>query len=348
MFKAKHLIEEGAPSVEEFQKLYGLIGEFRSSKPYEVLGSDNCFGIRRESGDIIWCIVMGMAGEEYGISLFYGDKSLGAFYDLVTNPPCPDMAPFRNLDGTYFNLVNKKELEAADLNVLEKNGFTTYGRGRGWALIRRYLPGHVMSEEISSRDLQALVLFLEQIPAVCDDLRNREVVWNFDGEGGAYPVLEIRGGERHWEVVEPDYSPELGDIPAADPFKANRMLKMKSTESDIFIGAPMLFTPIEEQNPPSLPECMILVDTGTGAILTFNIFEYGSDYNLQRINAIVDFFVDAEFRPERILVESEVLAKALSALFINSDTEVILIAPPEAYYDTLDELLGMMNGSFGV
>lgn len=344
MSKAKHIIEEGAPSIEEFQKLYKLIGEFRSSKPYEMLGSDNCFGIRQESGEIIWCIVMGMAGQEFGISLFYGEKSLGTFLDLIKDPNCPDMKAFRTLNGTYFNLVNKKDLEPAELKILEQNQFSTYGRGKGWALIRRYLPGHVMSEEISSRDMSAFCQALEVIPHVCDDFHNREIVWNFDSESESYPVVTIENGKRNWEVIEPDYTLDPGTTPTADPFKANRLTKIKSAESDIFIGAPMLFTPIEEQTPASLPECLIMIDTGTGAIISFNIFEYGSDYNQQRIDTIIDFLIESEMRPERIIVESEVLATCLTELFKSSNTEVIHVSAPEAYYQTLEELLGMISG----
>ncbi len=345
----KHLITEGIPSNAQYQTLYSLIGEFRAEKPYTHIGSEYCFGIRQESkgeelGDIHWCVIMGKGGEEFGASIFYSDQSLDAFYTLVNDPRCPDSFPFRDLDGTYFNLVNKKELDTVDIANFKEREFTTYGRGKGWPLVRRYLPGHIMSEFITEKDINATVQLIQLLPSIISDIKSRKVSFESESEEEQFPVLSVdTNGKRHWEMVEPQFDSKPIEQVKYDNFRANRAKKLKMKEQGIFIGSPLLFAPTGEVMPPILPEALFVINADNGVIMDFKIIEYGNDYNLERINSFIGSLIDWEFRPNIILVDNEHLVKPLEEIFNGTDTDVLCVDSPEPYFEMLDEMMMMMN-----
>ncbi len=341
----KHLEIEGAPSTKEFQSLYSAIGKFREEKLYQLIGSEYCFGIAQDDGTTHWCVIMGQGGQEFGASIFYGDQSLDAFYKLVEDPNCPDSFPMRTLNGTYFNLVNKSDLESVDVKELKEREFSTYGRGKGWPLVRRYLPHHTVSELVSTKDIAATEELLELLPSIISDFL--EEVLQFDENNIEFPILTIsKDGKRVWKQVEPQFEIETDEKISFDPFKANRVKKLPNNEKTIFIGTPLLLTPITEQNPPSLPEGMLIVDTENGMVLNFAILDFGSKYNEERISKLVEHFIEMESRPERILIENSSLMEPLEQIFASTETEIVEIAPPEAYYQMLDEMLSMMNSGY--
>ncbi len=336
----KHLTDEGVPSTKEYQELYAAIGNFRETKPYIHIGSENCFGIREENGEIRWVIILGQAGEEFGISIFYGDRSFNSFYDLLDNQNSPDLYPFRTLNGCYFNLVNKSDLEKEDIQNLKEREFTTFGRGKGWPLLRRYLPHHVMTHLATQKDIKAMLHTLTVLPEVISDLQNE--CFSFDLE--LSPVLSFDSeGNRVWEMVEPQFDEEIAEDVSYDPFIANRIQSLPASEQELFIGSPLLFIPIGTEDPLTLPETVALVDTASGMIVDFGILEHGDNYNALRISRIIEYCITNESTPSTILVDNLHLVEPLTEIFKKCDTEVIHINTPEPFLEMLSEMVEMMN-----
>lgn len=340
--KPEHIKREGAPSQEELQTLLSLIGEFRASKPYETIDSSEYFGIKQEDGSIVWCIIMGQAGIELGLSLFYGNRSFESFMELLEDPQHPDCYPFRYLDGVYFNLVNKKELEDEDLANLSALNFKTYGRGNGWPLIRRYIPGHITSEMISKRDCDAMTQLLRLLPQIEKDYRAGNMKW-VDSIDELYPVLSVTDDGIEWDSLSPEVP--LEDIRISlDEFTEAKLPKCKAVGNSLFVGSPMLFMPIEDTNPPTLPEASVIMDASSGMVLDFSFIEEKSDLHESRAKNVAAFLLKEGVRPAEIVFDCDVLADYFGKIYHNTDTTIDCYPSPDFYLDMLDEMVMMSSG----
>lgn len=342
MKKPVHFKEEGTPTQKDITALLSLIGQFRTEKLYNEIGSADIFGIRQEDGAIHWCTVLGQGGMEFGLSVFYGNKSLEAFKELVEDPQCPDCYPFRDLNGVYFNLVNKSDMEQEDMAYLEKVHFKTYGRGKGWPLIRRYLPNHAMSAHFSKKDCNALGETLALLPAVIEDYKAGKLEWKDLEDKELFPVLSIKGEKRLWTLENPAIDVEEIEV-SLDEFTEAKLAKLQLLKTSLFIGNPMLYMPIESSTPPQLPEATVIVDMSTGMILNFGMHETHEDIHLQRAQSIAHFLLEKSVRPEELVFDDPILANCFHNIFKKSNTKIDCYPTPDVFYDMLDEMTQMMG-----
>lgn len=344
--KPIHFESEGEYSKAEFLNLIEKIGEFRNEKPYERIGGDYAIGIRQKNGETLWCSVMGEAGMEFGVSVFYGFDSFNAFYDFAETQNMADVAPMRKMNSCYFNLHNKTELETCDKNLYKELGFTGFGRGKGWPYIRRYLPGHVPTEHLSRRDVASLTFVLTHLASLLDSIESNEIKWDDSRGYEQWPIATIsESGEISWEYIGSEDEITIEKPIVIDPFMKKRLLKLPRKGIDgIFVGSPILFIPIAEVNPPVLSEMMFFIDASNGMVLDHAVLTPAdASFDEQRVKRVCAFLADRGERPENFFFDNTLLAESFSGVFDDCSTIVDHIEAPEAYHEMLTEMSMMMN-----
>lgn len=147
-------------------KLFLNIKEFSKIKAWEWLGDTDIFGIKFEELDeIIFCCVLGNAGETFGISLYFGVEELITYFELLNgNYDFPEEALHINKTTTiYFN--NRNELRNEEYNLIRLSGVKFRGKNQ-WPSIRIFNPGFKpKSLNIDDYELiQTLIKLFEVLP----------------------------------------------------------------------------------------------------------------------------------------------------------------------------------------
>lgn len=340
-----HIKKDGAPTEAELQELLSLIGEFRSNKYYEGISGDEFFGIKQKDGTVNWCSVMGQAQMEFGVSIFHGNKSLEAFEDLLGDPHSPDCFFFRDLDGVFFNLGSKKELAAEQLEILSELNFKTYGRGNGWPQLSTYVPGHAISAHLSRKNVRALIQLLTHLPEIIADYKAKKMKWVDTIEEERLPVLSIQKGNRVWESLPYDSflfddDDDFEEV-CIDEFSAAKLPSLKPVGNSLFIGAPLLYMPIGETNPPYLPEALAIMDAQSGMVLHFELLPQSEDSTLLRAQEIAKFLISEGVKPAELLFDDDLLCDCFDTIYDGSGTEVTILVAPDFYTEMLEEMAAM-------
>lgn len=97
-------------------------GEFNRRKLWQRFTNFDCFGVRIAGHDeVILGVVLGNAGEEYGLSLFRGPNAAGAFAALLDSDGLGDDA-LNEMDMLGFSTLAFGELPPEDQTLMRKAG----------------------------------------------------------------------------------------------------------------------------------------------------------------------------------------------------------------------------------
>jgi hypothetical protein len=97
-------------------------GEFNSRKLWKRFTNSDCFGVRIAGEDeLILGVVLGGAGEEYGLSLFRGPKAAASFAALLDSEGLVDDV-VEDMDMLSFTMVAFGDLPPEDQSLMRKVG----------------------------------------------------------------------------------------------------------------------------------------------------------------------------------------------------------------------------------
>jgi len=140
------------PTDAEWQRLYQAALQFQEQAPWTRLTDADLFAVERpETGDAIYCAVMGAAGLEYGLLACRGARGLLA-YLLMANDALDSDEAVLVQDSLSLTFGDRSDSDEADRAVHAALSLRFRGRG-AWPVFRshrpHYLPSHLRQGEAS-------------------------------------------------------------------------------------------------------------------------------------------------------------------------------------------------------
>ncbi|MEF8823151.1 MAG: hypothetical protein V5A74_03455 [Desulfohalobiaceae bacterium] len=114
---------------------------FLAERPWEVITEETIFGVwDPESGQILYCTILGLLGEVFGLAAYPGPQGLRAHLRM-RNSDYRGVEPHFYLYSHLISFENKPELSKKDHRLL-KDLRRSYRGGR-WPQFRTYRPGYM-------------------------------------------------------------------------------------------------------------------------------------------------------------------------------------------------------------
>ncbi|TDG00532.1 DUF7309 domain-containing protein [Paenibacillus piri] len=266
------------PSVTQWKHLYEAAAGFKRAGCWDWMTSGHLFGVANPAnGEIGYCSIMGNGGEMFGMAVYLGTEGLETFVGMLTDSLGED--PLYAQYCLMLSFDDRKELYPQELKQIKELGLSFRG-AKSWPTFRFYEPGFLPMPLASGEQVDFLTLALQQALEVARSYRDDpDALLEGEGESILTRTALPSAGGLDWasEWLEPK-PVEESSIPTAEPVDELRLAKIKRKlqgragvwEIDCFY-LPM---PIKEKGErPYYPMACLIVDQGTGQILSFEFIE---------------------------------------------------------------------------
>jgi hypothetical protein len=324
---------EKSPQIEEWRNLYKSIVELKDISPWEWLEESDLFAIQSpETNEIGFVSVMGMIGEHYAISVYLGEKGLYGFWNLQQS--APDMISHQMLleiPQLQASFENRTFLHSKDRDLIKTLGFTFRGK-QSWPMFRSYRPGF-FPWFLNSDEARFLRSVLDQTIDVSLRAKKDRSLLRF-GRDDNY--LLRKGIRKEGKLVWQDS--RLKVLPPA-PCQIEISVNMLAVENlrkiapgsitleiDLFMST----EPVKEKDMrPYYPYILMLIDADSGMTVGAQILQPLPTLETMWgtvTSEVIEVLVRLQLRPQKILVNSELLYQLLSYVDEKLDIPVELAA----------------------
>lgn len=163
--------------------------EICAAQPWKFLDNVDVFGVSVPGDDRYWAvIVLGAAGEEFGVFFYEGPRGVAFLVDLVEELIEPENISdrFHELSGYMVNFEKFRDLEREDKAMLDVIGVlpaSTAQRNRGrWPMIRRLHPG-LLPASLKEEDAELLARLLDAYEGAAAAIQRDPTLINWDPLG---------------------------------------------------------------------------------------------------------------------------------------------------------------------
>lgn len=192
----------------DWEDVYHQAVALREQSPWEIITGEILFKVESSYFDEPgWCMVMGGAGEVYGLLVYLGEQGYKNYHDLQTAgrmqaPNFENYTCFFNQRLLHIEFVSPNELEKADKALHKAFKVPMSGEYRG-IKIRHHLPG-AFPDTIPDEMLPFLADCLEQATEVAKAAHKDDtILWGPDEETDQNLVrasVENKDGDVDWQT----------------------------------------------------------------------------------------------------------------------------------------------------
>lgn len=196
-------------SLSRWKTVFSLADELYALRPWKTMYDNDRFGVvDPETGERLYCVVLGANKEVYGINLFLGDRGLSGLMSMSNDPE----AMMRILNIIWLHFERPDEVYPELLSVEKKIGLN-YKNEQRWPDVMRMRPNYYPSL-VEAEDVDLLIRVL---PGVIEMLkRYRDCPEKLD-HSGKWSFCELKSGK--WAES------------AFDPYRKKRQRKETAPES---------------------------------------------------------------------------------------------------------------------
>jgi len=158
------------PSLDQWQRLYELMGKIRELAPWEFMYEHNIFGVRfPEKGAWGFVSVMGNLGEHFAIAVYMGKKGLEGFLNMqrMGSRLAPDIV--LQVPQLQAALEDREMITPEDRKIIKQLDLKFRGKN-AWPQFRSYRPG-CFPWYLEKEEAQILIHGLEQLMDVAPRFR---------------------------------------------------------------------------------------------------------------------------------------------------------------------------------
>ena len=132
------------PGKGEWAGLYQAAIAFKQAAPWQWMANEDLFAVENPyNGEVGYCSVLGIGGEEFGLGIFLGDKGLQYYARLMSEDTEPEELDEKIMVPLLTMLfMDREELHKEDREVVRSLGLSFRGRN-AWPLFRSQKPGYV-------------------------------------------------------------------------------------------------------------------------------------------------------------------------------------------------------------
>ena len=304
-------------------KLYKLAFEFKKLKLWKVLNETQIFGVKTDSGEILYCVILGELGEHFALLVYPGVEGLDSYRKLFESDELTDSLA-ENFFVVYSqcclqcSFENKDMLSDGELEEVrdyaKRNDFILRGKN-AFPKFTKNIPWHVPAllsdedEKILEQALNATFEIAEKYP--------KKLPKGIEfSEGDPYdrkiPLLEFKRKNFSWSMTDlPESVPEKFPAPKISKSLAKNLKAAKKTNE---VLCEVLITPVtcsdnEDENILHLRTILIVIDGRNGKILNPppDTKDYGEESARVLVENFANILLDKSLNkvPKRIFVRNE-------------------------------------------
>jgi len=129
------------PSLEQWKRLYELMGKIRELAPWEYMYEHNIFGVQfPEKGNLGFVSVMGNLGEHFAVAVYMGKKGFEGFLNMqrMGYRLAPDIV--LQVPQLQASFEDREMITPEDRKIIKQLGLKFRGE-KAWPQFRSYRPG---------------------------------------------------------------------------------------------------------------------------------------------------------------------------------------------------------------
>jgi len=150
------------PSLEQWKRLYELMGKIRELAPWEYMYEHNIFGVQfPEKGNLGFVSVMGNLGEHFAVAVYMGKKGFEGFLNMqrMGYRLAPDIV--LQVPQLQASFEDREMITPEDRKIIKQLGLKFRGE-KAWPQFRSYRPG-CFPWYLEKEEAQLLIHGLEQL-----------------------------------------------------------------------------------------------------------------------------------------------------------------------------------------
>jgi hypothetical protein len=255
-----------APTAAQYKKLYPLMNRIKELAPWTRLSDiDKVLLWLPGYKEPVLCIVMGSAGESYGICVYPGYESIASYIRMIQGQDENQFFLIGRQNYISCNLGGRDELLPEERARLKELGISFRGR-RDWVYFRHQLP-ELCPWQINADDARLLIEALTRFIAAYSLLASAAVSVDFEKDEAL--VYGYEGGT--WKVRADNMPPIPLDLPSPI-FKEGELDFLQFREkTGAVLEADMLYMPIpageNAQGIPCLGRMALLFNEANGVMV---------------------------------------------------------------------------------
>jgi len=330
------------PDEVQWRMLFELAREYKRVKPWKVLSDCDIFGLKLPwMEETVYPLVMGNAGEFFGLSVYRGAKGLLHYLMTTSDMDVDDPVYLASYNSLLLSFLDREMLSEDDVSLMRSLGVSFSGK-KGWAQFRR-MRGLRHDGRITSEEAELLLEVIPRVLVVAEIVQKDEEVAKWF-EVADVPVLE-EVEPLNWKAVAVSDSPEDPQkvLDAAFPKDGIRRIKrLKRAAGSWQVGwkgLPGLV--VENPEDPVRAVGAMIVDGASGFIEGFRAFtgEDLEDLSRQFCEEFVGMLEKAGAFPKRLEVKSKWLYGLLKPLRDMTGTKMVLKDSLPEFEEAFDYLV---------
>ena len=295
------------PTLEQWEELYEMADLFKRMAPWEYLTSDDPVTIVMPDYDEpVFCSVMGMNGECFGVAVYPGYEAFRGYLRLLEQPEDEPRA-IAGLTQRYLlcNFGNRDETTPKDREVYQRLGLKFRGNNQ-WINFRTIDPG-LYPWYINSGHADILIKTLCNLIMLCNHYADGAIKVDF--EGGETLLRYYSPKEEQWNngtIKLPPIPVETEYLIISDELLIERLKRLTKGEQQLEFDISPFPAPISENKSdrPYFPPFILMADRATGIIYDQHLVSKDSIIAEPAIDMIVKH-VENHGRPKAIFVRDE-------------------------------------------
>ncbi|MCX6021279.1 MAG: hypothetical protein NTZ05_06050 [Chloroflexi bacterium] len=251
------------PGQEQWKTLFAVAEEFRRAAPWRWMSGDELFAVEHpDSGETGYCVVMGNAGQEFGLSVFVGAEGFESYRKLMAGEVEPESfegaAAMRSVAVSFGP---REVLQKRDHEIIRSLGLRFRGRDV-WPWFRSQRPGYA-PWYLDPNEVGLLEVALRQGMDVAHRFKSGELRLTDGMEGTSIFTRRLRQGVwgDEWRKPARWESPEE-QLPPPDPERLQRPQQSKRKGRDRWqLDLSLIPMPVGERNQrPYYPVALLVVN----------------------------------------------------------------------------------------
>lgn len=305
-------------------KLFEMAFKYKKTKIWNKLFDNIIFAVKLPGGVTGYISISGFTGENYGLSLYIGDRGFDSFKTLVNMDTMEELDKDSPLlrqelilqqDCLKCLFQNKDELTEPEYEQVKsytrRNGINLRGR-YAFPQFIKYSPGFCPWFIQSGQDEEYLARALEAAVEMGDILKTKKFqdigLKNINGYTDTIPLMELKEGKFHiGSTPVPKPVPELYIVP--EVYNELNVAKLKNVKKNSIWQCELVQFPEPVQDSPEevpvFPMIFLAVESNSGFVLPAMPFE---DYNKNpggMLDGVVDAFLQQKACPAAIQARDE-------------------------------------------
>lgn len=262
-----HPMEE----VFDWRMLIEEARSFNKLKPWEFLEDDQLFIVADgESGQFLYCSVLGAGDEEFGLAVYVGNEGLQALKATLSGESAMDT--FLKQRSLLLSFVDRDELESSDYEFLKQHDMSFRGR-KQWIQLRSFVPGSY-PWHLDEEEGRMLLLAIEQAKEMLSEVEKGLAIPHYTG-GNKFFGRMVRDTEDglDWQSVQIELLEKKQEKGATQLFISEldmkRLKKMHTVNTSIILDSFMIDKPIQDSptERPYFPTVIVVMDEESGYVL---------------------------------------------------------------------------------